>query len=167
MKTYIDGLTETRAMWFASINEGFSYLENLDAAISAARQSEEGPQPDPNAPSDDYHRGWDDCLESIFKTLGDRYPRRVASPPPAPVTTGGVELRSDMSDGEIYARVSHSLSASPAETGPASAETGSGSAERGAARLQELHEIADGAYGDNPMIRGLARDEILKLEDKK
>lgn len=28
----------------------------------------------------DYCRGWDDCVEAIFKTLGERFPRR-----PAPV----------------------------------------------------------------------------------
>ena len=27
----------------------------------------------------------------------------------------------------------------------------------------ELHEIADGAWGDNPMVRGLARDKLAEL----
>lgn len=36
-----------------------------------------GPEPSPSAPSAEYQRGWDDCLESVFKTLGERFPRRM------------------------------------------------------------------------------------------
>lgn len=39
-------------------------------------------------------------------------------------------------------------------------------AEHRAARVQELEEIVDGAYGDNPMVRGLARDELARLRQQ-
>ncbi len=31
----------------------------------------------------------------------------------------------------------------------------------------ELQEIADGAWGDNPMVRGLARDKLAKAQQPK
>jgi hypothetical protein len=34
--------------------------------------------------------------------------------------------------------------------------------ERNYAEIQRLQEIADGAWGDNPMVRGQARDEIKR-----
>lgn len=33
-------------------------------------------------------------------------------------------------------------------------------------RMQYLHEVADGAWGDNPHTRGLAREEIKLLKAK-
>lgn len=33
-------------------------------------------------------------------------------------------------------------------------------------QLQESEEIADGAYGDNPMVRGLARDQAVDLREQ-
>ncbi len=33
----------------------------------------------PDAPSVDYQRGWDDCLERVFKVLGEKFPRRAES----------------------------------------------------------------------------------------
>jgi len=35
--------------------------------------------------------------------------------------------------------------------------------ERDYAKRVELQEIADGSYGDNPMVRGLARDRLAAL----
>lgn len=35
------------------------------------------PEPGPKAPSPDYQRGWDDCLEHIYKVLGERFTRRA------------------------------------------------------------------------------------------
>jgi len=36
-----------------------------------------GPQPNPDAPSEDYKRGWDDCLDRVIKVLGETFPRRI------------------------------------------------------------------------------------------
>lgn len=46
--------------------------ELLAAKAEAGRAA-----PDPNAPCEEYLRGWDDCLERVFQTLGERFPRRV------------------------------------------------------------------------------------------
>jgi hypothetical protein len=38
----------------------------------------EGPAPGPTV-SADYQRGWDDCLESVHRVLGERFTRRLTS----------------------------------------------------------------------------------------
>jgi hypothetical protein len=39
-----------------------------------------GPQPPQNPNPDDYDEGWDDCLEEVFRVIGERFPRRVQEP---------------------------------------------------------------------------------------
>jgi hypothetical protein len=45
-------------------------------------------------------------------------------------------------------------------------ETGFDRFEERAKRLQEMHEVADGAYGDGPMVRGAARREVERLQEE-
>lgn len=54
----------------------------------------------------------------------------------------------------------------PAKAVIATADAASDAEERRAARLQELYEIADGAYGDDAATRGRARVAIAKAEGR-